>query len=89
MDSTHGVDTNISNDDSSSIIVCVTCSVSISAFPGRDLEKDVMSETSGNFKRLLVTMCQVGMAGTTRGAQTISSVLLPSPCRVHVMSLLQ
>eukprot|EP00731_Ephydatia_muelleri_P024292 Em0016g563a len=28
------------------------------AFPGRDLEKDVMSETSGNFKRLLVTMCQ-------------------------------
>lgn len=44
----------------------------------RDLEKDVVSETSGHFKRLLVSMCQgareetpVDMAKATREAQEL------------------
>lgn len=48
---------------------------------GRNLEKDVVSETSGHFKRLLVSMCQgareentaVDMAKATREAQELYS----------------
>ena len=34
--------------------------LSLRSMYSRDLEKDVMSETSGNYKRLLVSMLQGG-----------------------------
>ena len=63
-----------------------SCFVSSSTDYKRNLEKDVVSETSGHFKRLLVSMCQVKKDLQALPSSTVKPPLSGLPRCGHLLT---